>query len=542
MAELGRWIRRRMAWNHRRRSGVLLLLMLGVLGLTVPVGQRSWGAARSQQALDLTPRAYIPNAPVFRAPLRINAGGPAQTIDGASWIGCAALAACGGYLSGGFAYTPQPLPIINNIDWWANQALYQSEWAGGATNGVPPGGVAFAFNVPVVNGGYTVRLHFAENSRSGVGQRIFDVNIEGGPAELTNFDLFAAAGGMHKALVREFPTAVTDGVLTIAFIRRVENAKISAIEILPAGFSEPVPTPAPIGWTTAAAAPQTLFESQGLAVGGKLYVFGGFYNTAIETTRRAQVYDPATNHWTPLADLPEDITHAGHAADGDTIYLVGGFVGDHPGSSTTHVWKYHIPSNSWSAGPPLPAPRASGAAVRLGRALHYFGGTLRESGVDRFDSPDHWVLDLDGGTRWVAAAPLPNPRNHMGGAALDGKIYAVGGQHLADEVRGNQSAVHVYDPATNAWQAVADLPLPLGHISASTFVRDGRIVVVGGVTQNQLKVADVLEYDPAANRWVALTPLPVRRQSPVADAIDGRLVVTGGADSAPQATTWIGSR
>ena len=38
---------------------------------------------------------------------------------------------------------------------------------------------------------------------------------------------------MYRAIVREFPPTVTDGSATIEFIRQVENAKISGIEIIP---------------------------------------------------------------------------------------------------------------------------------------------------------------------------------------------------------------------------------------------------------------------------------------------------------------------
>ncbi len=50
---------------------------------------------------------------------------------------------------------------------------------------------------------------------------------------LSNFDVFAHAGGIDRAIVQQFPVTVADGVMTIDFIRRIENAKISAIEIIP---------------------------------------------------------------------------------------------------------------------------------------------------------------------------------------------------------------------------------------------------------------------------------------------------------------------
>src|SRR5713226_3104752 len=68
-----------------------------------------------------------------------------------------------------------------------------------------------------------------------------------------------------------------------------------------------------------------------------------------------------------IADVPVKLTHAGQVSDGGIIYLAGGFEGDHPGPSTSRVWKYDMGSNSWSVGPALPADRRGGGLVRLDR-------------------------------------------------------------------------------------------------------------------------------------------------------------------------------
>ena len=106
--------------------------------------------------------------------------------------------------------------------------MFQSEWTGTATTGQR----AFGFAVPVTNGAYRVRLHFAELNKTAANTRTFDVRLEN-TTVLSNFDIWPQAGGIDKAIVRQFPATVTDGVMTIDFIRRIENAKISAIEILP---------------------------------------------------------------------------------------------------------------------------------------------------------------------------------------------------------------------------------------------------------------------------------------------------------------------
>lgn len=137
---------------------------------------------------------------------------------------------------------------------------------------------------------------------------------------------------------------------------------------------------------------------------------------------------------------------------------------------------------------------------------------------------------------------MPGPRNHIAGAAVGGKIYAVGGQLLGDEDYGNQETVSVYDPVSNSWSRVADLPVRLGHISAGTFAYAGRIIVVMGVTQEREKTRDIFAYDPETDVWEPLTRMPGGRSATVAGVIDGEIVLaTGNVAGDPLDTTWIGS-
>ncbi|MFN7141241.1 MAG: malectin domain-containing carbohydrate-binding protein, partial [Limisphaerales bacterium] len=109
----------------------------------------------------------------------------------------------------------------------APESVYQSERWG-----------TFTYTVPhlLSNRTYHVRLHFAEIAAgvNAAGMRRFHVFINGTQV-LTNFDIFAAAAGKHKAITREF-LAPTDslGQLAIQFAQGAgDYPKVSAIEILP---------------------------------------------------------------------------------------------------------------------------------------------------------------------------------------------------------------------------------------------------------------------------------------------------------------------
>lgn len=287
-------------------------------------------------------------------------------------------------------------------------------------------------------------------------------------------------------------------------------------------------------WRSAAPSPVLRLEGPAVAANGRLYVFGGFTGRewAAPALKRVDYYDPAADSWTRVADLPIDVTHVTAAKDGPRIWIAGGWQGPHPGKGVRATWTYDTQTDRWHEGPPLPKALAGGALVRLGRSLHYIGGILEDRDTT---VGDHLELDLDGGAEWRPRAPLPIPRGHLAGFALDGKIYAVGGQARHDTNPIDLAAVHVYDPDEDRWSARASLPSPRSHFEPGSFVIDGRIVIVGGSADQRppiikrIHLSDVLAYDPASDRWFELPGLPVGLMAPAAGVVDGRLIVTNGS-------------
>lgn len=295
-------------------------------------------------------------------------------------------------------------------------------------------------------------------------------------------------------------------------------------------------------WATRTPSPEVRYEANGTALGGRVYVLGGFVDSQIRATTTATAYDPATDRWEQLAPLPVPVTHAPAVAEGRRLWLLGGLVGDHPGPSTADVWVYDTEEDEWTAGPALPASRGAGAGALLGRTIHFFGGAERPSGVDTLlDKGDHWALDLDDlEAGWQPRAPIPDPRNHLGGAALDGRIYAVGGQDGVNDNTGNSAAVSVYDPATDSWTAGPSLPEPRGHVTSSVVAADGRILMAGGTISGNKAGDAVRSFDPDDGAWLRLPALPAGRKGPVVGVVDGELFALTGnaAGAAPTDTAW----
>jgi hypothetical protein len=93
----------------------------------------------------------------------------------------------------------------------------------------------FTYTIPGLTAGasYTVRLDFAEEYWTAAGDRTFNVLINGTQV-LTNFDIFATAGGEFKAVAESFTaTANSSGAVTIQFVTVKDNAQVNGIEITP---------------------------------------------------------------------------------------------------------------------------------------------------------------------------------------------------------------------------------------------------------------------------------------------------------------------
>ncbi len=61
---------------------------------------------------------------------------------------------------------------------------------------------------------------------------------------------------------------------------------------------------------------------------------------------------------------------------------------------------------------------------------------------------------------WMTGSPLPEPRTEVAAAALGSRIVVVGG-FLANG--GNSRRVDAYDPGTDSWSRLPDLPESVDH-------------------------------------------------------------------------------
>ncbi len=168
----------------------------------------------------VTPQPTSTSTPATAYLVRVNAGGVRYTDRGGRvWLSDRPYTAGSwGYVGGIVRATTSHLP--NTLD----DPLYRSDrnWSSGGLPG-------YRFGVP--DGSYEVTLRFAETYWNAANKREFSVGLEG-VIRLSNYDIFAAAGGKNRAAPDQvFVVDVADGELTIDFVRILDMPKVNAIQV-----------------------------------------------------------------------------------------------------------------------------------------------------------------------------------------------------------------------------------------------------------------------------------------------------------------------
>jgi len=146
------------------------------------------------------------------------------------------------------------------------------------------------------------------------------------------------------------------------------------------------------------------------------------------------------------------------------------------------------------------------------------------------------------GNVWVSVAPMPTARNGLAAAAVNGKIYAIGGLAAGLAASFNRlNTVEVYDSNSNSWSTVASMPTARDSLAAA--VLNGKIYAIGGFSSNTpLDTVEV--YDPVSNSWTTssaiggspgtVVPMPTARWGLAAAAVNGKIYAIGGINTMGQ--------
>ena len=174
-------------------------------------------------------------------------------------------------------------------------------------------------------------------------------------------------------------------------------------------------------------------------------------------------------------------------------------------------------------------PLSDGASVALPD-----GRTLIAGGM-RADTPTDGVTIYDAVNDSVTpAGVLLIPRSgHTATLLKDGRVLVVGGVTDGGLI---STDIEVFDPATGTSEFVAQLAEPRhGHVAAS--LPDGTVLIAGGATIDGLVLQSAAIFNPETNNVSPLsTGLQVARVNASATTLlDGRVLIAGGSNGTP---TW----
>jgi N-acetylneuraminic acid mutarotase len=310
-------------------------------------------------------------------------------------------------------------------------------------------------------------------------------------------------------------------------------------------------------WKKGAPFPEPDEELYGVALNGKMYVIGGWDDGKAGGVNYE--YNPTTDKWTKKQPMPRPAHHAALAAANGRIYVMGGFV---PPKDTAipvggawepidNAWAYDPAADSWKSLPPLPGKRGSAFAAEVGGKIYVIGGATTADGAKdpffTFFGPSKVLSTNDvydpATNKWESRTPMSVARNHAFGAAVNGKIYVIGGRtgHAFILSATNTDVVEEYNPVSNSWSAPKErMPTPR---SGGAWGTDGRRIFVAGgeVTTTALVGAfrAIEAYDVATNSWITLPPMPMPRHGVAGAVIGNRFHLVSGMIQSAGALTFL---
>lgn len=238
------------------------------------------------------------------------------------------------------------------------------------------------------------------------------------------------------------------------------------------------------------------------------------------------------------------IQEHGTTATDTHLYVLGGIppnssLAAGPIPATNTFMAYSFETNSWQNLTALPQPFNHINAAAVNGKIYVLGG-LTGDGVDGIwhSTPNSFVYDITGET-WTPLPPLPDGQAR-GSAAIGisgSTIYLAGGmERLQVGPGGLQSSLDIvsaYDTATGTWTTLPSLPAPRDHVGGAIIGRT--FWVVGGRDHGQTNVRNTtwtLDLDAPLEGWKAHAEMPTARGG-LAMGVVGDYIATFGGEGNP---------
>ena len=249
---------------------------------------------------------------------------------------------------------------------------------------------------------------------------------------------------------------------------------------------------------------------------GKLYLLGGYPANRV-TARTVQIYDVASGTWTLGPQIPQPNNHGMAAGVNGKVYLIGGQRDADAPTYVDTVYELNPASGTWTEKARMPTARSSGVAVVHDGKIYVAGGRPPRGS-------DFAVYDTRTDS-WQVLPALPTQRNHFTGAAINGRIHFVGGRQ-GDGLSPLMTTVHeIFDPQSGSWTTAA--PMFRARSGMNGVMARGCFHVWGGEGPAGM-FADHDYFDPRSNQWIHLRDMPLPVHGVYGSAFVGGVIWASG--------------
>lgn len=227
-----------------------------------------------------------------------------------------------------------------------------------------------------------------------------------------------------------------------------------------------------------------------------------------------RLMSPVLGGSSAIGNMPYSVGYAAYASFGKDVIIAGGCNED---GHLNRVVKLSVNRRGMQVKelPSMPVHVAYPAFAQVEGKLYVFGGQEHAHSVKCMNRS--WVWEEGS---WKELAPMPEASMLAVAGVIQGKIYVAGGCSLKPDGKGNAKRTYLkstwcYDPQTNTWTRMADMPETIVGAAGPMPEHDGNLFLIGGDPGNYYRASlagkapkvhpgqskAVYAYNPEANAW-----------------------------------------
>lgn len=175
--------------------------------------------------------------------------------------------------------------------------------------------------------------------------------------------------------------------------------------------------------------------------------------------------------------------------------------------------------NSWEPKASMPEAIGGVKAAAVNGKIYVIGG----------EANFEYNPDTD---NWTTKKPMPTARSSFEIAVYQNKIYAIGGSSGWTQETGTiySDVNEVYDPATDTWETKA--PIKTMRTGLEANVVNGKIYLIGGYLRENYTVSNTTSslnevYDVASNSWATKEPVPYPAYDYASAVVNNKIYIIG---------------